>query len=136
MTASLGQTGCSDLMSRLASLKGLRVLVVEDETMVAMMVEDLLADLGCTVVDVAGTVRRALTIVTNEDVILDGAILDINIGGEKVFPVAEALATRGVPFVFATGYGTAGLDARFLGTPTLAKPFRGRGAGAGPARRV
>jgi CheY-like chemotaxis protein len=105
-------------------LAGLRLLVVEDEAMVAMMVEDMLADLGCTVVEVAGTVAKGLALASSEDAALDGALLDINVGGEKVFPVAEALAARRVPFVFATGYGAAGLEARFAGVPVLAKPFQ------------
>lgn len=111
------------MTARAGQLSGVRMLVVEDEAIVAMMVEDLLADLGCVVIQVAGSVRSALDMVENQEIAIDGAILDVNLGGEKVFPVAEALTTRQVPFVFATGYGMAGLNERFAGTPTLAKPF-------------
>ena len=105
------------------TLSGLRLLLVEDETLVAMMVEDMLADLGCVVVDVAGTLSRGLALVADQGLDLDGAILDVNLGGEKVYPVAEALAARCVPFIFATGYGNSGLPAAWRDRPTLQKPF-------------
>lgn len=105
-------------------LHGLRMMIVEDETMVAMMVEDLLETFGCEVVAVAGTVKQALEFVATENVTIDGAILDVNIGGEKVFPVADALAARGISFIFATGYGASGIDPGFEEHPVIAKPFR------------
>ena len=108
-------------MSR--SLSGLHLLVVEDEAMVALMVEDILADLGCTAVEVAGTVAQGLAMVENPQPPLDAAILDVNIGGEKVYPVAEALAAKGVPFIFATGYGIGGISEAFSHVPALAKPY-------------
>lgn len=101
-------------------LSGLRLLLVEDEAMVAMMVEDMLHDLGCVVVEVAGTVTRGLAAAERE---IDGAVLDVNLGSEAVFPVAEALKARGVPFIFSTGYGTAGIEANYAGVPILAKPY-------------
>jgi hypothetical protein len=73
---------------------------------------------------VAGTLERGLAIATDKALVADGAILDVNLGGEKVFPVADALADRGVPFVFATGYGTQGLAPRYAGHKVIAKPFR------------
>ena len=94
-------------------LLGLRVLVVEDEALVAMQLEDMLDELGCVVVDVAGTVSRGVALAADAAVALDGAILDVNLGGEKVYPVAERLAARGVPFVFCTGYGVAGIATHF-----------------------
>lgn len=108
------------------ALSGRRVLVVEDEALVALMVEDMLSDLGCVVVDVAGTVERGLSIASDPNLALDGAVLDVNLGGEKVYPVAEALAARGVPFIFATGYGLAGISPRFSHVPALAKPYEPR----------
>ncbi|WP_233741630.1 response regulator [Agrobacterium vitis] len=105
------------------TLNGLRVLVVEDEALVAMMVEDFLADLGCMVVDVAANVPAALCVANDHDVALDGAVLDVNLGGEKVFPVADALQMRGIPFIFATGYGAAGIDERFSKAQVLSKPY-------------
>ena len=92
--------------------------------MIAMLVEDMLTDLGCVVVGIAGTVAKGLAMVGSSDMALDGAVLDVNLGGEKVFPVAEALAARGVPFIFATGYGVAGVAAQYADTPVLAKPFQ------------
>jgi CheY-like chemotaxis protein len=103
------------------ALTGLRLLVVEDEALVAMALEDMLDDFGCVVVDVAGTLARG--VVLAGELNIDGAILDINLGGEKVFPVAERLAARGVPFVFCSGYGLAGLPPDFAKAPTLAKPY-------------
>lgn len=102
-------------------LSGLRVLLVEDEAMVAMMLEDMLGDLGCEIVGPAASVARALELAG--DAALDGAILDVNVGGEAIYPVAEALTARGVPFVFTTGYGATDIDARFAGAPALQKPF-------------
>ena len=108
------------------TLSGLHLLVVEDEAMVALMVEDLLADMGCTEVEVAGTVAQGLAMVEDPRPPLDGAILDVNIGGEKVYPVAEALTAKGVPFIFATGYGVAGISEAFSHVPALAKPYERR----------
>ena len=110
-------------MSNTPSLLGLRLLVVEDEAMVAMLVEDMLTDLGCVVVDVAGTVSRGVALASDVNLALDGAILDVNLGGEKVYPVAEALAARNVPFVFSTGYGVAGVSGAFSHIPILSKPY-------------
>ena len=110
------------MMMAVAALAGLRMLIVEDEAMVAMMLEDQLMEMGCVVVGVAGTVSEGLAKIENADE-LDAAVLDVNLGGEKVFPVAEKLAERGVPFIFATGYGTAGLAPHLANTPTLAKPY-------------
>jgi CheY-like chemotaxis protein len=105
------------------SVEGLRLLVVEDEAMVAMLVEDMLTDLGCIVVAVAGSVAAAIAFADRADAVFDGAVLDVNLGGEKVFPVADALTTRGVPFMFATGYGRAGIEERFMNAPVISKPF-------------
>jgi len=103
-------------------LKGLRLLVVEDEAMVAMMLEDMLGDLGCEVVGPAGSVARAQELAQNEATIA-AAILAVNLGGLPIYPVAETLRARGVPFVFITGYGSADIDGRFADAPTVQKPF-------------
>jgi CheY-like chemotaxis protein len=105
------------------SLQGLRVLVVEDEALVSMLLEDMLADLGCEVVAVCSRVSQAAEAAADTSRELDVAILDVNVAGEPVTPVAEALAARGVPFVFATGYGAGGQPESFRDRPTLQKPF-------------
>lgn len=102
------------------AVAGLRVLVVEDEPLVAMDVESSLAGAGCTVVGPAPSVARALALVASEG--LDAAILDANLAGSAVDPVADALAARGVPFAFATGYGREALPARHAAAPVLRKP--------------
>lgn len=96
------------------------ILLVEDEMMVAMMFEDALTDLGYRVIK-AARVAKAVQIAAAETV--DGAILDMNVAGEAVYPVAEMLQGRGIPFIFATGYGSEGLRPDYLGCPLLAKPF-------------
>ena len=85
-----------------------RIMIVEDEALVALMVEDLLTDFGCQISGSFGAVDEALDYLKNAAVpppALDGAVLDVNIGGTMVFPVAERLRAAGIPFVFATGYG-------------------------------
>lgn len=103
-------------------LYGLQVLVVEDEAMVLMMLEDMLADFGCTVSGVAATVSEALDQL-RAPAAIDAAILDVNLGGERIYPVADLLQARGVPFVFSTGYGPAELALRYPGRPLLQKPY-------------
>ena len=106
------------------SLEGLRMLVVEDEALVAMLVEDILTDLGCVVVHVAGTLEDGLAAARISAPSIDGAILDINLGGSKVFPIADVLEAHGVKFLFATGYGPGGLEPRYADHAVLAKPFQ------------
>lgn len=103
-------------------LLGKRVLVVEDELLVAMLVEDMLADAGCVVVGPFARVAEAVIAAQTETV--DGALLDVNVAGEKVFPVAYALAKRGVPFLLVTGYGDAALPAEHPEWEAHAKPFK------------
>jgi CheY-like chemotaxis protein len=98
-------------------------LLVEDEALVAMLVEDMLAEQGCSVVAAASRLEEALAKVRDASLDFDVAILDLNLAGETTFPVAEALDRRGVPFVFATGYGAAGLPPEWRARPTLQKPF-------------
>lgn len=110
-------------MGEINGLKGRKVLVVEDEMMIAMLVEDMLADLGCEVVGPAHNVSGALDVVADADP-LDAALLDVNLGGQPVFAVADALRSRSVPIVFCTGYGDAGLREVDRGSPVLQKPYR------------
>jgi CheY-like chemotaxis protein len=102
--------------------KGRRILVVEDESLVAMLLETILEDMGCVPVGPIGTVNEALRVAT-DDPALDAALLDVNVAGHEVFPVAAALRARGVPFVFSTGYGEGGLPNEWRGQATLQKPF-------------
>jgi CheY-like chemotaxis protein len=105
----------------MASLAGRRVLVVEDETLVAMLVEDTLADAGVVVLGPAATVAESLALLEKDRP--DLAVLDLNLAGETSEPVAEALIRMGVPFVVASGYGAAGLPQRLANVPVLAKPY-------------
>ena len=99
-----------------------RVLVVEDDVMIRMLIEDMLGDLGFAVAGEASKVHEALAAV--DSTAFDVAILDVNLSGETTGPVAEALAARGTPFVFATGYGEHGLPDQFRDRPLLKKPFQ------------
>ena len=101
---------------------GRRVLIVEDESLVAMLLETILEDMGCVPVGPASTVDEGLQIATGGERI-DAALLDVNVAGKQVFPIAQALKDRGVPFVFSTGYGEGGLPDEWRGQPTLQKPF-------------
>jgi len=102
-------------------LAGRRILVVEDEMFVAMMIEDLLRNLGCEVVGPAANVSDALKLVATHP--LDGAVLDVNLGRERVFPVADTLKRDVVPFVFVTGYGPSALTQAYDHHPMIRKPF-------------
>src|SRR5215510_8289214 len=103
-------------------LKGLRVAVVEDETLVAILLEDMLMELGCQVLWTAHRVGKALDLVAQSPP--DAGVLDVNIAGDEVYPVAQALADRNIPFVFATGYGARGLKDSWRSRPTVQKPFQ------------
>jgi CheY-like chemotaxis protein len=103
-------------------LPGLRILLVEDESVIAMLLEDMLTQFGHEVVGPAARVGKAVEMAQHET--LDFAILDVNVNGEEVYPVAAALAARGIPFVFATGYGKEGLRAPYSDRPALTKPFQ------------
>ncbi len=99
-----------------------RVLVVEDEVMIRMLLEDMLLDLGYTVASSAGRIDEAIALARDGD--FDVAILDVNLNGELVYPVAEVLAARGLPFAFSTGYGDRSMPENYRGRPTLQKPFQ------------
>jgi CheY-like chemotaxis protein len=103
------------------TLDGCRILVVEDEYLIAADLLQTLEELGAIVVGPAATVERALTLARAEAG-LDGAVLDLNLGGERAYPVADALAARGVPFVFVTGYDDWVVDTAYAQAPRCAKP--------------
>lgn len=102
-------------------IEGLKVFIVEDESLIAMLLEDILEDLGCEVVGSALNIRQALE--QSEMVAADVAILDINLGGDPIFPVAAQLVGRRIPIIFASGYGATTLPDEWRDRPTLPKPF-------------
>jgi CheY-like chemotaxis protein len=109
--------------ARPAPLAGLSVLIVEDETIISFLIEDMLAELGCDAVRHAGGVAEALKLIEARRP--DAAVLDVNLGGVPAYAVAERLRALGVPFVFATGYGRQGVPPEWAGRPVLQKPFPG-----------
>ena len=109
-------------MNNNSALAGLKVLVVEDEMMVSMLIEDMLTDMGCVVIGPASRLDEAIGLAKAGGV--DCAVLDVNLGGQPIFPLADILRAQGCPFAFATGYGDAGLRPADKGTAVLQKPFR------------
>jgi CheY-like chemotaxis protein len=103
-------------------LAGLRAFVVEDEALVLMTLEDMLADLGCEVVASASRVEEALRLA--RDTAADVALLDVNVAGMRIDPVAELLAARGIPIVFVTGYEAPSLPQGLARTTRVGKPFQ------------
>jgi DNA-binding response OmpR family regulator len=103
------------------SAKGLKIFLVEDEVMIRMMVVDMLEELGHAVVAEAGHLDKSLELAHSADCNL--AILDVNLDGQMITPVAEVLKARGVPIIFATGYGAAGIPDNFKDCSALQKPF-------------
>ncbi len=106
------------------ALANRRILVVEDEVLIAMQIEEILLDLGCVVVGAVGRLDAALELAADQA--LDAAILDVNILGGPVYPVAERLSARGIPFMLASGYSNWALPEPLRGLPRLMKPFRRR----------
>ncbi|HEY0149376.1 MAG TPA: response regulator [Allosphingosinicella sp.] len=100
----------------------LRVLIVEDEMLVAMNIEDMLLALGHEVAGLASRLSPALALAGEAEI--DAAVLDVNLAGERSFPVADVLEGRGIPYLFATGYGLGGIEERYRGRVVLQKPFR------------
>jgi len=103
-------------------LVGRRLLVVEDEYMIATDLARSLEGLGVEVIGPVGSVEDALELVESDGDRLDGAVLDINLRGERVYPVADALVARGVPFVFTTGYDALVIPDAHAGAPRCEKP--------------
>jgi CheY-like chemotaxis protein len=104
------------------ALAGCHILVVEDEMMNLMMIEDMLANFERASVSAAATVSQAIALIKRQP--FDAAMLAVNLNGIKSYPVADALAARGVPFVFATGYSEHGLREDYRERPILKKPFK------------
>jgi DNA-binding response OmpR family regulator len=104
------------------SLKGLRVLVVEDDYLISLLFDDMLTTAGCVVVGPLPRLTDALEAAAKEN--CDAAVLDVNLGGERVYPVAKILAARHVPFIFVTGYSGDALPREYAEQPRIAKPFK------------
>lgn len=102
-------------------LAGRRILVVEDEMLILMETEDMLADLGCDRVIAAASNEQAIALIEAQR--FDAVLLDLNLNGVRSYPVADVLAARDVPFAFATGYGVDGLRDADRGRPLLVKPY-------------
>lgn len=107
---------------------GRRVFVVEDEMLVAWLLEDMLVDLGCVVVGPAGNINQALAMIEADAI--DAAVLDVNLNGEMSYPIADALAARGVPFFFSTAYAKDRILESYQQFPMLQKPFHRTELGA------
>lgn len=103
-------------------LQDRRVLVVEDEYFIADDIAQALRKLGAEVIGPASDRAKALALLSSTERI-DGAVLDVNLRGETVYPVAEALRARGIPFVFATGYDTSAIPSGYADIPRWEKPF-------------
>ena len=99
-----------------------RILVVEDEPFIALTLEDMLDELGFALAGTVSQVAEALDLIARAPI--DCALLDVNLGSEKIDPVADLLAARNCPFIFTTGYGRSGIPAGHADRPVLQKPFR------------
>jgi DNA-binding response OmpR family regulator len=105
----------------MVALRGQRVLVVEDEHLISMLLEDMLAELGCVVAGTAMTKAEAFQLIGSTE--FDAAVLDVSIDGSDSFDIAGALRDQRVPFIFATGHGSNRIAPEFAGYPVLKKPY-------------
>jgi CheY-like chemotaxis protein len=121
MNASRSAARAASAREEESFLGGLTVIVVEDEMMVSLLLEDMLGSLGCDSVVHAASVSSALTEL--DQLRPDVAVLDVNLGNEMVYPVAEQLNRAGIPFVFTTGYGRGAIKLEWAARPCVQKPF-------------
>jgi CheY-like chemotaxis protein len=125
--ALLRAAGIADMSKQFSSQKSaraaLRLLIVEDEALISMLIEHTVRELGHEPAACAHSVSAALNLVGEMPQTIDAAMLDVNLGGSLVFPVAEALSEKGIPFAFLTGYGAGGVPARYAEAPIMQKPF-------------
>lgn len=108
-------------MQLASTRKRVRWLIVEDEFLVAVLIEEALSELGLSPIGPANKVAKALQLIDSEAP--DAAFLDVNLGGQEVYPVADELTARGIPFIFLTGYGASGLRPEYRKYPVMQKPF-------------
>ncbi len=106
-----------------AALSGRRVLVVDDDYLVAMVVVEFLEYAGAEILGPLGQANEAIAFIETNGTMIDGAVLDVNLHGAKSYPVADALVARGIGFVFATGYGADAVDGDYCKYPRCEKPF-------------
>jgi len=104
------------------TIEGVRIFVGEDESVITMLLQDMFEELHCEVVSLASRFQDALD--KANTLSFEVAILDVNLNGQRTFPIAEALRARGLPFIFATGYGAAAVPENYRAAPLLQKPFR------------
>src|SRR6516165_1568770 len=109
-------------MTAAAGPKGGSVFLVEDEVMIRMMVADMLEELGYSIAAEAGDISEAIRLAQSTE--FDFAILDVNVNGKVISPVADLIRARNRPFIFATGYGSSGLPEQYRDRPALQKPFQ------------
>lgn len=107
-----------------AYLAGRRILIVEDDYLIAIDIAGGLEDLGAEIVGMAGSVEEALSLIEKQAHRIDGAVLDVNLGGERVYPVADALMSRAISFVFATGYDKWVFPEAYAHIPRCDKPVQ------------
>ena len=120
--------------SQASMTQGLRILVVEDELMISMLVEDMLAELGHKVAGLAASIEEATRLADQGD--FDGALLDVNLNGKTIDAVAETLMRRDIPFVFTTGYGQQGIPDAYRDWPALQKPYQTQQLGQALAHAI
>jgi DNA-binding response OmpR family regulator len=106
-----------------AALRNRRILVIEDDYWVAQVLVDVLAEAGAQVIGPLGWIEEALAFIGSHKDAFDSAVLDLNLHGTKSYPIADALMAQQVPFIFTTGYGTAGIDPPYDEHPRCPKPF-------------
>lgn len=121
LPAELPREVLTEMEASASGLMRRRILLIEDESMVSMLIEDALVDMGCVVVAQASRLEEGLT--KARALAFDAAILDVNLAGERSFGIAEVLRGRGLPFVFATGYGCTSIPEPLRNVPILQKPF-------------
>jgi CheY-like chemotaxis protein len=112
------------MIAGVPTIQGSRILVVEDDYLVAQVLVDLLEDAGAEVIGPVGWIDEAIALIEDDNQKLDGAVLDVNLHGKKSYPVADALAARSVGFVFATGYDAGIIEHKYRDYPRCEKPFR------------